>query len=299
MALGSTQPLTEMSTRNLLVDKERPAREADNLTAICEPTVHKMWEPRRLTTLWAFTACFRDSFTFSFYLTSRSSGQDSSSLYGRFRVQISVRTPPVPTCDCLEEFCLWDITSCSPLKLNRCFGRTCHLHLQGRRISQAGNQDELGSNQSWSSTLKMEAIVPPNRRLTSNTRHYIPEDGNLITTAVRTSNPTKNYLGLPQSRQANSGIPPQIRPQHLPFTSLPIHDLLNKLASDLCSWGAWFKSQLTPHMLIVVWVFSFSRSDASKMATTESFETACLLLARWFLAELIFSTLKMEAICFS
>jgi hypothetical protein len=27
-----------------------------------------MWEPRRLTTLWAFTACYRDSFTFFFYL---------------------------------------------------------------------------------------------------------------------------------------------------------------------------------------------------------------------------------------
>jgi hypothetical protein len=39
MALGSTQPLTEMSTRNLPEGKERPARKADNLTAICEPTV--------------------------------------------------------------------------------------------------------------------------------------------------------------------------------------------------------------------------------------------------------------------
>jgi hypothetical protein len=36
MALGSTQPLTEMSTRNLLRGKWRPARKADNLTAICE-----------------------------------------------------------------------------------------------------------------------------------------------------------------------------------------------------------------------------------------------------------------------
>jgi hypothetical protein len=27
-----------------------------------------MWEPRRLTTLWAFTACYRDSFTFFFYI---------------------------------------------------------------------------------------------------------------------------------------------------------------------------------------------------------------------------------------
>jgi hypothetical protein len=39
MALGSTQPLTEMSTRNLPGGKVRPARKADNLTAICEPIV--------------------------------------------------------------------------------------------------------------------------------------------------------------------------------------------------------------------------------------------------------------------
>jgi hypothetical protein len=36
MALGSTQPLPEISTKNLPVDKERPARKADNLTVICE-----------------------------------------------------------------------------------------------------------------------------------------------------------------------------------------------------------------------------------------------------------------------
>jgi hypothetical protein len=36
MALGSTDPLREMSTRNLPGGKGRPAREADNLTAICE-----------------------------------------------------------------------------------------------------------------------------------------------------------------------------------------------------------------------------------------------------------------------
>jgi hypothetical protein len=36
MALGSTQPLTEMSTKNLPWGKGRPAPEAD-LTATCEP----------------------------------------------------------------------------------------------------------------------------------------------------------------------------------------------------------------------------------------------------------------------
>jgi hypothetical protein len=34
MALRSTHPLTEMSTRNLPGGKGRPARKADNLTAI-------------------------------------------------------------------------------------------------------------------------------------------------------------------------------------------------------------------------------------------------------------------------
>jgi hypothetical protein len=41
MALESTQPLTEMSTRNLPGGKKRPAHKADNLTAICEPNVWK------------------------------------------------------------------------------------------------------------------------------------------------------------------------------------------------------------------------------------------------------------------
>jgi hypothetical protein len=64
MDLGSTQPLTEMSTRNPSGGKGRPVRKAEKLTAIYEPSVWKMWEPRRLTTLWVFMACYRDSFTY-------------------------------------------------------------------------------------------------------------------------------------------------------------------------------------------------------------------------------------------
>jgi hypothetical protein len=36
MALESTQPLIEMSTRKIPGSKGRPARKADNLAAICE-----------------------------------------------------------------------------------------------------------------------------------------------------------------------------------------------------------------------------------------------------------------------
>jgi hypothetical protein len=39
MALGSTQPLTKISTRNLPEGKKRPAHRVDNLAAICEPNV--------------------------------------------------------------------------------------------------------------------------------------------------------------------------------------------------------------------------------------------------------------------
>jgi hypothetical protein len=61
-----------MSTRNFSEGKGRPAREADNLTAISEPIVYKIWQPRRLTILWAFTACYRDSFTLFKWLRNKS-----------------------------------------------------------------------------------------------------------------------------------------------------------------------------------------------------------------------------------
>jgi hypothetical protein len=64
LALGSTRPLTEMSTRNLPGSKGRPARKADNLPAICEPIIYILWGTQRLSTLWASMAWYRDSFTF-------------------------------------------------------------------------------------------------------------------------------------------------------------------------------------------------------------------------------------------
>jgi hypothetical protein len=39
MALGSTQPLKELSTRKFPGGEGRPARKADNLTTICESKV--------------------------------------------------------------------------------------------------------------------------------------------------------------------------------------------------------------------------------------------------------------------
>jgi hypothetical protein len=71
----------------------------------------------------------------------------------------------------------WDITPCSSLKVNRLFGGTYRIHLQAR-ISQARYQRES--------------------RLTFNRLHAIISQKIVlfITTAVRTSNPTKIYMPL-------------------------------------------------------------------------------------------------------
>jgi hypothetical protein len=68
MAQGSTQPLNRNEYQDFSWEggKGRPARNADNPIAICEPSIWVMWEPGRLTTLWASTTCYRYSFTFIF-----------------------------------------------------------------------------------------------------------------------------------------------------------------------------------------------------------------------------------------
>jgi hypothetical protein len=61
----------------------------------------------------------------------------------------------------MESSLFWDITPCSPLKVNWPFGETCRLHLQGRRISQARNQLES----TWQAKLlRWRPHVPPKRQ---------------------------------------------------------------------------------------------------------------------------------------
>jgi hypothetical protein len=60
MALGSTQPLTEMSTMYFPGGKWRPARKDDN--HLFAAFLEKVWQPRRITTLRASMACYKESF---------------------------------------------------------------------------------------------------------------------------------------------------------------------------------------------------------------------------------------------
>jgi hypothetical protein len=78
----------------------------------------------------------------------------------------------------------WDITLCSPLKVNQRLGGTCHLHVQDRRISQERNQHEaelcylLVSCFTYSSILKTE-LTRFSEMLVDfqqTTQRYNPED---------------------------------------------------------------------------------------------------------------------------
>jgi hypothetical protein len=57
-----------MSIGYLHGNKSLRAPKYDNLTPIREPSVWKMWDPRRLITVWAFTAYYSDKYIFYFII---------------------------------------------------------------------------------------------------------------------------------------------------------------------------------------------------------------------------------------
>jgi hypothetical protein len=80
----------------------------------------------------------------------------------------------------LESSIFWDITPCSPAKVNRRFGGICHLHFQGLRLNQAENQ-QLAACFMPVFCLKMKMIYSTEESVDFHwtTWVYIPEDRNL------------------------------------------------------------------------------------------------------------------------
>jgi hypothetical protein len=81
----------------------------------------------------------------------------------------------------------WDITPCSPFKVNPCFGGICHVHIQDRRICQARNEHEAGSKKrsarlAYSSLLKIDVTCSSETSvdLQLTAWHYIQEDTTLL-----------------------------------------------------------------------------------------------------------------------
>jgi hypothetical protein len=88
MALGSTQPLTEMKIRNLPGVKGGRRLELASSPPFVSQVVYKMWEPRRLTTLWASAACYRDTFTFLSFTSRCTSKPHQLRLLGPYILRV-------------------------------------------------------------------------------------------------------------------------------------------------------------------------------------------------------------------
>jgi hypothetical protein len=67
--MGFTRPLKEMSIdieiKMSLGSRARPVRDADNPTAICEPTVQTVRDPQHRTTLYASAVCYINTVTYA------------------------------------------------------------------------------------------------------------------------------------------------------------------------------------------------------------------------------------------
>jgi hypothetical protein len=70
-----------------------------------------------------------------------------------------------------EEYFFWDNTPCRPLKVNRRFGGTYCLHIQGRRRNCRTNQRE--SRLLILRPSRWERYFPPKRPLTFNRLHGV------------------------------------------------------------------------------------------------------------------------------
>jgi hypothetical protein len=76
---------------------------------------------------------------------------------------------------------LWDIKLCSPLKVRRRFGETCHLHLQGKKKSKQGNSMKQVGGICFLPTscwfllrpCRLRWHVPSKRHLTFNGLHSV------------------------------------------------------------------------------------------------------------------------------
>jgi hypothetical protein len=116
-----------------------------------------MWDPQRLTTLWAFTACYRDSFTFTLYNLNDSNLPTFGGTY-RFHLQSRSVNPA--------------------------------------REEQANIKQNayLAARSTYSSALKMEAVLSfkISVNVCQTTRRHIQKMPYFfIVTAVRTSNPIR------------------------------------------------------------------------------------------------------------
>jgi hypothetical protein len=112
MSLGQTQPLNKNEYQESSWGyraADRPARKSwQPYRHLWSDCLQKIWEPRRLTTLRAFTACYRDSFTF---LLQNEGGKDVA---------------------CFALLIMWNVYQVCEISKNVCFFIPCGFLLCSR-----------------------------------------------------------------------------------------------------------------------------------------------------------------------
>jgi hypothetical protein len=146
-ALGSTQPPIQWVPWAHSREVKRQEREADHSPS-ASAEVKKMWIYTS-TPPYAFIAYFFFYFyTYNINYKLTEIGNKITTIY--LIVGFELLTTMV-----MERCIFQDIWLRSPLKVNRRFGGTYEIDIQGRIISQRRNEQEVASYLAYSSTLKM------------------------------------------------------------------------------------------------------------------------------------------------
>jgi hypothetical protein len=150
------------------------------------------------------------------------------------------------------------LTPCSPLKVNRRFGRICCLHFYGWRVSQARNQHEAGrqvkavSCLAYSSTLKMEASSSSETSVGFwlTTLSSIPEDSTLHNHRCENF---KSYILIRWLNQEKQGADSRTVTQKTPrlFWNLKVHYLIQNNPTSV-----FILSQMSPIHILIPYFFN-------------------------------------------
>jgi hypothetical protein len=80
----------------------------------------------------------------------------------------------------VKDFVFWDITLCSPLKINRRFGETCVQAKEETSIKQVASRALIPVGLFFDTEMKMTCSFETSVEFQWTKRRYIPDDGTLL-----------------------------------------------------------------------------------------------------------------------
>jgi hypothetical protein len=90
-----------------------------------------------------------------------SSSRSANPVFGPYSKRFQTSSEPSKHIIMLKISVFWDITLCSPVKVNQSSGVTCRLDLKGWRVIQARNQHQAGSKQRFHIGFLLDLLFDP------------------------------------------------------------------------------------------------------------------------------------------